>query len=34
MHALQTIHKNLAALSKVIREISLITKEIQEYAND
>ena len=30
----QTIHENLAALSKVIRGISLITNEIQEYAKD
>ncbi len=28
------IHENLAALSKVIRGISLITNEIQEYAKD
>ncbi|CAF3644553.1 unnamed protein product [Adineta steineri] len=30
----QTIHENLAALSKVIRGISLITNEVQEYAKD
>ncbi len=30
----QIIHENLAALSKVIRGISLITNEIQEYAKD
>ncbi|CAM4781010.1 unnamed protein product [Rotaria magnacalcarata] len=30
----QTIHENLASLSKVIRGISLITNEIQEYAKD
>ena len=30
----QTIHENLAALSKVIRGVSLITNEIQEYAKD
>jgi hypothetical protein len=28
------IHENLAALSKVIRGVSLITNEIQEYAKD
>lgn len=28
------IHENLASLSKVIRGISLITNEIQEYAKD
>ena len=30
----QKIHENLAALSKVIRGISLITNEIQEFAKD
>ena len=30
----QLIHENLAALSKVIRGVSLITNEIQEYAKD
>ncbi|CAF3379900.1 unnamed protein product [Rotaria sp. Silwood1] len=30
----QTIHENLASLSKVIRGINLITNEIQEYAKD
>ena len=30
----QTIHENLASLSKVIRGVSLITNEIQEYAKD
>jgi hypothetical protein len=29
-----TIHENLASLSKVIRGISLITNEVQEYAKD
>ncbi|CAF5001170.1 unnamed protein product, partial [Rotaria sp. Silwood1] len=31
---IQTIHENLASLSKVIRGISLITNEVQEYAKD
>jgi dynein heavy chain 2 len=30
----QTIHENLASLSKVIRGINLITNEIQDYAKD
>lgn len=34
IHLVQQIHENLAALSKVIRGISLITNEIQEYAKD
>lgn len=31
---IQKVHDNLAALSKVIRGITLITNEIQEYAKD
>ncbi|CAF1020652.1 unnamed protein product, partial [Adineta ricciae] len=34
IHLVQTIHENLAALSKVIRGINLITNEIQDYAKD
>ena len=34
IHLVQQINENLAPLSKVIRGISLITNEIQEYAKD